>query len=173
MLFMREMSPSSGQRSPEPPVKAVWEYLQTEIQRFLATTVSNLQKSLYGESDFLSFRANERMGKMQTAVLLQLHSSFSDFCDKQDKKEKKITSQLNTFNQDISTLQQSLHALTTAHRESYTLLQQSYERLGHRINVIVPRDQEYARSLNESLQHYHNQMDTLVRLHLNMLSVDH
>ena len=173
MFSMRGTSPSSGQRSPEPPVKAVWGYLRTEIQGFLATMVSDLQESLHGESDFLSFRADERMGKMQTAVLSQLHSSFSDFRDKQDKKEEKITSQLSTFNQGISTLQQSLHALTIAHQESYTLLQQGYEGLGHKINVIVFHDQEYARSLNESLQHHHNQMDTLVRLHLDMLSVGH
>ena len=146
-------------------------HIRAEIQGWLAATASDSRESVRRECESLSSQADKRMANVQATLLTHLHTSFTNFRDEQDRRERKITDQINTFNKGISTLQKSLDQLSQTQRQSHATLQQASQALERKIDAIAPKDEQYARSLTESLQYHNNQMETLVKSHLDMLAV--
>ncbi len=165
----RGRSPSLGPNMPPPLPNGDWEFLRADIRGFLAAIVSDNRESLQINFGNLCTTANAHMAETQRQLTAQLVDSLSYFRGEQIKKEEMMTQQLNAFNQGIAALQQSFHALSLAHKDTHTTLQQDYKGLAQKVDMLVSRDQQVTDTLNESLHHHHSQMDALMKSHSNTL----
>ena len=153
--------------------KSLWEHLHTDVQRSLTLAVSDVRESTTQQSDSLlsdiHLRVDEGITKMQTTFVSQLHSSFSSLRDEQDKKERKITDQLNAFDHRIYALQQSFDALTSAHERFQTVLRSGDKELEQKVDTLLRNDQVLIRRLAETKSRFgplsvaHQQSHTILQ----------
>lgn len=150
-----------------------WGYLRADIQGYLATTITDLEGTFRRESESLSSEADRCINKIQKTLHSILHTSFSTFRDEQDRRERTITNQIGAFNESVNAIQKSVEKISVRQEQSNKELQRACGVLGvleGKIDAVGPKDEQHARSWNESLHHHHNQMEILVKSHLDMLA---
>ena len=175
--------------------KGAWDYLRVDIQKSLATNVTDLRDSLKRQSETLSSNVdtqiNERLAVIQNNIHSHLQSSFSSLRDEQDKKDQNIINQLDAFSKHFLTLQakkdqtvlSQLHAfneqnskreqafdrLSTVLEQSYILFQKGSKELEPKIGAIDPNGQNWTPSLIESFQQHRSKIDELAESRLDTL----